>query len=316
MSLIAVGIINNAQGEILLTRRPAHVHQGGLWEFPGGKCHVNEPVEQALQRELAEELGILVEQARPLIRIQHTYPEKAVLLDVWHVESWRGQPWGREQQPLQWCPLAQLKSQPLPAANYPIVTALQLPAYYLITPEPREAPKFLYQLEARLVQGIRLVQLRAKQLSQRDYHYCAEQVLRLCDNYAATLLVNASPEVALSLGAHGVHLTSAQLNQMTERPLSPTLWVAASAHTLADIEKVKQLNLDFMVFSPLRATQSHPEAQPLGWLNFFQLVEQASVPVFALGGLQVPDVLPAWAHGAQGIAAIRGLWSCTYSLIS
>ena len=73
---VVVGVIYNMQGEILLARRPLQVEQGGLWEFPGGKCEKNETVEQALARELQEELGIVVEQARPFIRVYHTYPQK------------------------------------------------------------------------------------------------------------------------------------------------------------------------------------------------------------------------------------------------
>ncbi|MDY6991446.1 MAG: Nudix family hydrolase [Pseudomonadota bacterium] len=311
-SLIAVGVINNAQGDILLSRRP----EGGLWEFPGGHCQPQESVAQALRRELAEEVDIRVKQARPLIRIHHHYPQKAVLLDVWQVETWYGQAWGREQQTVQWCTPTQLTQYPLLAANYSIVTAIRLPSYYLITPDPSEEPKFFYQLEHVLERGMRLLQLRAQHLNERDYSHCAEQVLKLCAPYAATLLVNATPEIALSVGAHGVHLSSARLNALSERPLAASLWVAASAHTLADIHQVNQLNLDFMVLSPLRVTRSHPQAAPLGWFNFFELTEQASVPVFALGGLKPQDLHAAWAHGAQGIAAIRGFWHHTDSLIS
>lgn len=307
---VVAGVVCNSKGEILLARRPEHSHQGGLWEFPGGKREEQESVKQALARELQEELGIIVQPARPLIRITHAYPDKKILLEVWQVEQWQGQVWGREGQPVQWCSPNNLKNFTFPAANLPIITAVQLPSLYLITPEPSSStdPKFFYQLEACLDQGISLVQLRAKNLSERDYCYAAERALTLCERYAARLLVNATPAIALSVGTPGVHLTSERLQNYVERPLSSELWVAAACHSLEDIEKANFIGVDFIVLSPVHATASHPEVQPLGWFKFFQLTESANCPVFALGGMERAEVSKAWAHGAQGIAAIRGLW--------
>jgi 8-oxo-dGTP diphosphatase len=306
MQHIVAGVIYNAQNEILIARRPAHTHQGGLWEFPGGKCEAGESPPQALARELQEELAIIVQQARPLIRHVHAYPDKKILLDVWRIEQWQGQAWGREGQAVQWCKANYLKNFKFPAANVPIISAVQLPTLYLITPEPLTDKKFFYRLEACLDGGRTLVQLRAKKLSERDYCYCAEKALTLCDRYGAQLLVNATPEIALSVGTHGVHLNSERLLACRERPSD--LLVAASCHSLKEIQQANQLRTDFIVLSPVRTTASHPEAPPLGWLKFFQLTEQANCPVFALGGMGTEDVPRAWAHGAQGIAAIRALW--------
>jgi 8-oxo-dGTP diphosphatase len=114
---------NNSQGEILLARRPAHSHQGGLWEFPGGKCQTGEAVEQALARKLEEELGIVVQQARAVIRISHAYSDKKVLLDVWHVEQWHGQAYGREGQAVPGCRPNSLKHKAFPAANPPVCSS-------------------------------------------------------------------------------------------------------------------------------------------------------------------------------------------------
>ncbi|HHL45917.1 MAG TPA: NUDIX domain-containing protein, partial [Gammaproteobacteria bacterium] len=87
---VAVAVIVNGQGEVLIARRPDHLYQGGLWEFPGGKLEPGERVTQALSRELDEELGITVESSGPLIRVHHHYPRWPVLLDVWRVERYRG----------------------------------------------------------------------------------------------------------------------------------------------------------------------------------------------------------------------------------
>ncbi|MCB1919013.1 MAG: NUDIX domain-containing protein, partial [Candidatus Competibacteraceae bacterium] len=80
---VAVGILINAVGAVLITRRPEHVHQGGLWEFPGGKVEEGEPVAAALSRELHEELGVTVESAEPWLHVRHDYSDKRVFLDVW-----------------------------------------------------------------------------------------------------------------------------------------------------------------------------------------------------------------------------------------
>ncbi|EDN69051.1 mutator mutT protein [Beggiatoa sp. PS] len=307
---VVAGVIYNAQKEILLAYRPKHTHQGGLWEFPGGKRQPQETVEQALVRELQEEIGITVQQTRPLIRIAHTYPERKVLLDVWEIEQWQDKAYGREGQLIQWCPIDSLRNHSFPAANYPIITAVQLPSHYLITPEPVSwhDKKFFYRLEQCLDGEISLMQLRAKNLSERDYCYCAEKTLTLCDRYDTKLLANATAEMALSVGTHGVHLTSERLLTCTERPLDKTLWVAASCHSIAEIEQANQIGIDFIVLSPVRPTESHPEVQPLGWFEFFQRTEQANCPVFALGGMKWEDTAIALAHGAQGIAAISAFW--------
>ena len=125
---VAAGAIVGADGRILIARRAQHRHQGGLWEFPGGKVEDGEGVREALARELWEELHIEVEQARPLIQIRHRYPDKAVLLDVWRVGRFGGAPAGREGQPLAWAAPEALAGYDFPAANAPIVAAVRLPA--------------------------------------------------------------------------------------------------------------------------------------------------------------------------------------------
>ena len=121
---VAVGILMNREGAVLITRRPDHVHQGGLWEFPGGKVEDGEPVAVALQRELYEELGITVQAAEPWLQVGHDYPDKKVGLEVWRVTAWQGEPHGREGQPLIWAGRAELDQFSFPAADLPILAHL------------------------------------------------------------------------------------------------------------------------------------------------------------------------------------------------
>ena len=131
----AAGVLYNRQGEVLITRRARHVHQGGLWEFPGGKLEHGETAQQALARELHEELGIQVLNSEPLIRIYHDYADKNILLDVWRVRKYSGEAHGREGQPLQWVEPDRLSRFSFPEANLPIINAVGLPEQYLVTGE-------------------------------------------------------------------------------------------------------------------------------------------------------------------------------------
>lgn len=123
---VAVGVlIDPLTGAVLVARRPEHVHQGGFWEFPGGKVEVGETVITALQRELREELGIELDSAEPLLQVSHAYPEKTVLLDVWRVNAYRGEPHGREGQPLAWLKPRDMLKSDFPAADAPIIERLR-----------------------------------------------------------------------------------------------------------------------------------------------------------------------------------------------
>lgn len=123
---VAVGVLVR-DDRILLAQRAAHQHQGGLWEFPGGKVEASETVQQALRRELHEELGLEVEPAglEALIDIRHSYPDRTVRLDVWWVRQFTGQAHGREGQPLAWVAVDELHRWSFPAANQAIVDAIQ-----------------------------------------------------------------------------------------------------------------------------------------------------------------------------------------------
>tara|TARA_R110002110_G_scaffold91264_2_gene237587 strand:- start:211672 stop:212079 length:408 start_codon:yes stop_codon:yes gene_type:complete len=121
---VAVGVIVDDQDRVLLSRRSPNAHQGGLWEFPGGKLEAGESVARALSRELLEELGIEVQSSSALLEVSHDYGDKHVVLDVHLVWEFSGEPHGAENQPLAWVPLEELPKYAFPAANAAIVEAL------------------------------------------------------------------------------------------------------------------------------------------------------------------------------------------------
>ena len=120
---------NNNPHRILISKRPEHVHQGGLWEFPGGKVDLGETAYQALVRELLEELDIEVTEARPLMQVSHSYADKQVFLDIWSVLSFTGRARGVEGQECRWLSLRELLLEDtdyqFPEANRPVLEKLR-----------------------------------------------------------------------------------------------------------------------------------------------------------------------------------------------
>lgn len=123
--LVAVGVIQDSAGRVLVALRSKRQHQGGLWEFPGGKVEKGETVREALGRELYEELGIKVEAAVRFKLLDYRYVDRRVLLDVWRVTRFTGEPTARESQPLEWRAVTDLNPDEFPAANRPIISALR-----------------------------------------------------------------------------------------------------------------------------------------------------------------------------------------------
>ena len=305
---VAVGVVRNGAGEVLIARRPEDVHQGGKWEFPGGKLQPQETVEQALRRELEEEVGIGVTSARPLIQVHHTYSDKTVWLDVWQIESFTGTPHGREDQPVKWASMENLVSHDFPAADAAILQAITLPDRYLITGAFDSESHLDELLEKSLLAGIRLVQFRAKELESDAYGRLARRVIERCHVHGARVLLNAEPALVEALGADGVHLTTSRLLALKQRPLPQDKLVAASVHNQAELEQANRCRVDFSVIAPVSPTRSHPEATALGWAAFATLAAAANHPVYALGGLGPEHLSRVWQEGGQGVAAIRSLW--------
>ena len=216
---VVAGVLFDARGRVLVAQRPNGSHLGGLWEFPGGKLRPGELRRDGLLRELAEELGVQVLSARPLIWVEHRYPDRDVVLDVWRVESYTSEPHGREGQRVEWRDARGLEVTEFPPADAPVLTALRLPRRYLVTPEPgRNWSAFLERLADRVDQGFDLIQLRAKSLEMPALVELGRHATEICRLGGAKLLVNAVPEVARRCGADGVHLTSRRLARLVRAP--------------------------------------------------------------------------------------------------
>lgn len=312
---VVAGVLADSSGRVLIAKRAANVHQGGLWEFPGGKLEDGEAPLDGLNRELREELGVDLQSARPLIQVEHDYGDRCVVLDVYLVDRYRGEARGLEGQPLAWRFPATLEADEFPPADVPVLTALKLPSLCLITPDDAPNPldpaqsdrtqSFIARIAAALAGGVGMVQLRAHRLSGAAYAALAKELASLCQDYGAHLVLNREPSSLPQVVGSGLHLSSVALSRLSKGPRCSAGFIGASCHNEQELAAAVHFGLDYAFLSPVKQTLTHPGANPLGWDGFHRMIRSLPLPVYALGGLTTADLPAAWQHGAQGIAAIR-----------
>ncbi len=301
---VAAAAIFDDQDRVLLALRDKSQHQGGLWEFPGGKVEAGEPVIAALARELNEELGINIDQAsvKPLIQVPYHYPDKSVLLDVFSVTAFTGEPFGREGQPIEWVSRTALEQYQFPAANKPILNSLLLPKSLAITPK---LPVSEYQdyAEQAFANGAQWLMLRAKHLTDAEQ---AEVAAQLQHSFPGRIIWNSDVSQANDAVVDGLHLNSRRLMTLEDRSEFRGRWIGASCHNAEQLEHAVRLGLDYVTLSPVNHTQSHPNDIPMGWEQFKVLANSVPLPVYALGGVGLESLEEAIENGAQGVAGISG----------
>ncbi len=321
----AVGVIQREDGQVLLAERPLGKPWAGYWEFPGGKVEDNETSEQALKRELQEELGIVVTASYPWLTRSFAYPEKydlagkleapakTVKLHFFIVTKWLGEPSGLERQKISWQRPEKITVTPMLPANAPILQALTLPSQYGITHLSEMSEVLFFQrLKQALENGLMMIQVREQHLSVTDFYSFAERVIDMARPYQAKVFINSNAYYAdlnlvKLLNLAGIHFTAQALMKLPAKPTG--LLSGASCHNSQELAKAAALGLDYVMLSPVQLSLSHAEAHPLGWDQFSALIAQYALPVYALGGLQPADLHTARSYGAHGIAILRGIWS-------
>ncbi len=317
---VAVAIVqrknDDGGNEFLLASRPHGKGWAGWWEFPGGKIEDGETPQHALTRELAEELGIKPTITQQWLTRQYDYPAlsqnghdapaKTVLLHFYFVSAWQGEVSPREGQKLSWQSADNITVTPILPANAPIMKALALPPVYAISniAEMGEKP-YLDALQVALNKGLRLVQVREKHLPKDEFIRIAQKIIAMAKPYNATVLISQDIALARDLGAQGVHLPSQDLLMLKTKPAG--LMVTASCHNEAELVHAEMLGLDFVVLSPVKSTQSHPEMDAMGWQAFADRAKKTTLPVYALGGMTLTDLPIALSYGARGVAYQRGI---------
>lgn len=311
---VAVGVLINAAGEVLLAQRPRDKSWPDWWEFPGGKIETGETALAALGRELKEELGIQITTASPWVCYDYEYPKTRVRLAFFLVTAWDGEPKGIEgQQGVRWFKAedAATLDKLLPASIAPLRWLSELSALYAISPawHPESDPEELNQYVAQAIQrGVRLFQFRQPQwptgTACPKLKRLFEHMLALCHAQGAKLLINSVHPKAWWAAADGVQLRAADAILLEERPLAESKLLGVSCHHLGDILNARRLAADFMLLGHVLPSSSHPNEAAMGWHKFAELAAQASRPVYAIGGLRPTDLEVAQAHHAHGIAAI------------
>lgn len=307
---VAVAVIFRGS-RVLIARRPDHVHQGGLLEFPGGKVEPGETVQAALVREIDEEAGLQVppDSLSPVIAIRHDYGDKRVLLDVWRTAAVEGEPVGREGQPIEWMAVDALQDEDFPAANRPIIRALKLPPFLAISGVFADLVDGLRHFECQLEQQRPgMVILRAPWLGDSDYRELALSARNLCREMGVPLILHGGVQRLEQVAADGIHLSWAEASQLACRPVPAGVWLGVSCHNEEELAHAVALGADYATLGPVQATSSHPDAEPIGWSRFQALAAQAPIPLYALGGMTTEDIAMAQQCGGQGCAGISSWW--------
>lgn len=298
---VVAGVIRDGAGNLCLSRRPEHKHQGGLWEFPGGKMEPGETAESALARELHEELGIAVNASAPLMTVEHGYADLRVILHFRDVTGWSGEPHGREGQPVEWVALSDVSARAFPAANRPVALALTLPSQLVVAPGNVEVASLLAGLD-RLDPKHQGIYLRGW-----SQHPTLPRLAARCRERGLRFWVRNDAVLAAREGACGVHLTGDVLQDGFD-PGAFEGVLSAACHDAAQIARALELGCQMATLSPVALTPSHPEAAFLGWDGFNDLVREKPLVFYALGGVGPEDLTTAREHGAFGVAGIRAFW--------
>lgn len=190
--------------------------------------------------------------------------------------------------------------QPLDALRVTLITDRTL------LPEDQ----FLSGIEAALKGGVRAIQLREKNLPEKELRALAQSTLKLTQKYNALLIINHHAELADDIGADGVHLTESSPAVRKIRKQYPDLLIGKSAHSLQSAMRAQHQRADFVTFSPVYDTPSkQPYGPPQGLEKLQQVCAGLDIPVLALGGIDLSRIAAVRKHGAYGIALIRGIWN-------
>lgn len=298
---VVAAVIVDPRGYYLLSRRQESSDLPGLWEFPGGKREAGETSEDALRRELYEELGITAEIGDPLIQVPQIYPHKKIRLEVRHVRAWTGSLHGREGQALMWVDPHKLLRYSMPSADLPAVAALLDPDQLWIADfSDDDLQCWDEQLNDLLDHcSSRMILQRSTRSSLETW----QQLLRTCVRAhrrslsKVQCLLADQIDLARELDL-GIHLSEDQLRACRQRPLASDQLVGASCSSLEGLRYAQQIRCDYAVLT-ITPTSFLPSVQD--WQTFEHFRARVSLPLYVADIGAESNVFGVRQHGAQGI---------------
>ncbi|MCD6582768.1 MAG: thiamine phosphate synthase [Desulfuromusa sp.] len=188
-----------------------------------------------------------------------------------------------------------------------------LPILYLIT-DRHQVPKerqLLEVIEELLQAGVRMVQLREKDLTAAELYPLAQELRSLTHRYKSLLLINDRVDLALAIGADGVHLGGHSLPIISARKiLGSNYLIGASTHSAAEVKSAQNQGADFVTYGPIYFTPSKAAyGEPVGIESLRNICNTSKIPVYALGGIKANNTKEILQAGAHGVAMISALLS-------
>lgn len=300
---VAIAILLQQQ-KILIGWRDAQLHQGGKYEFAGGKVEQGETAEQACRREVWEEVGILLDHWTAIDEIYHQYDDVDVRLSVYQAVV--AQELNTQlKQGWQWVERTQLKNHPFPKANQGLIERLIWQPYIKIHHDCR----YLTTLETNTLFYWRVplenksdIQYAVDKLTDFAYHH-PEYLAQCIVNW--TLWQHCPDDVRQHLKT--IHLKHQQLFEFkTEQRVLGVRYLSA-CHDPISLQRAVEIGCDAVLCSPVLTTATHHDALAIGWQQLHAWIKDYPLPVFALGGLTREDLTTAQSFGAYGVAGIRGI---------
>lgn len=269
----------------------------------------NESPAEALKREIFEELGVVIKKYKQWTTRRVVEKNKITILYFFLITSWTGMVEGREGQELQWANLKKYNATKVLPPNQVIHHALKndLPDIYAITNlQEISSDKFFQALKKKVNDGLGLIQIREKNIKETKLEGLIMRIKKILQHTNVRILINSSIDLAYEYELDGVHLNSKQLHELKYFPKD--LLVGASCHSENDLKMAEEKNADFAVLGSVKKTPTHPDLEPIGWVNFNKLVNNFNIPIYSIGGMTNNDVPLSFDCGAIGIASQRAIW--------
>ncbi len=286
---VAVGVLLRGDGAVLLADRPPGKPYAGHWEFPGGKIEPGERVDEALARELREELDLRAGPSEPWVVMEYDYPHAYVRLHFRRIRDWTGTPRPLEGQRLIFHLPGSEPPAPLLPAALPAMRWIRLPSVVAHSPgAARSAAAALAWLEAALGRGLRLVVWHEPALDAGAAAPALRDALALARAHEAGLLVDVRSAASAGAAPADLFLASDALRAAALRPC--TGWLGAAVATRDDIDHAARLGCDFAVLEGAAASGA-----PHGW-------DDSPLPCYLEAPLQLEGLERARRAGFHGLA--------------